>query len=133
VHPADIQDRDGGILLLATLFGIHPFLEKLFADSAYAGHVFDHALLQILPQLTAKIVKRSDRANGFVVLPKRWIPGSSPRTERSIAWLTRGNRKLRYRGIAKNNHWLHHRAAALNLRKLITLGLAHDGTAWAIS
>jgi len=92
VHPADIQDRDGGILLLSTLFGIHPFLEKLFADSAQAGHVFDHALLQILPQLKAKIVKRSDRANGFVVLPKRWIPGSSPRTERSIAWLNRCRR-----------------------------------------
>ena len=32
VHPADIQDRDGGILLLATLFGMYPFLQKLFAD-----------------------------------------------------------------------------------------------------
>jgi putative transposase len=92
VHRADIQDRDGGILLLSTLFGIHPFLEKLFADSAYAGHVFDHALLQILPQLKTEIVKRSDRAQGFVVLPKRWIPGSSPRTERTIAWLNRCRR-----------------------------------------
>jgi putative transposase len=34
VHSAGIQDRDGGILLLATLFGMFPFLEKLFADSA---------------------------------------------------------------------------------------------------
>ena len=92
MHPGDIQDRDGGILLLSTLFGIHPFLEKLFADSGYAGHVFDHALLQILPQLKTKIVKRSDRAQGFVVLPKRWIPGSSPRTERTIAWLNRCRR-----------------------------------------
>jgi hypothetical protein len=32
IHPADIQDRDGGILLLATLFGMYPFLKKLFAD-----------------------------------------------------------------------------------------------------
>jgi transposase len=30
VHPADIQDRDGGILLLATLFGMYPFLQTLF-------------------------------------------------------------------------------------------------------
>ena len=44
--------------------------------------------------------------------------------ERTIAWLTRGNRRVRYRGVAKNDHWLHHRAAALNLRRLITLGLA---------
>ena len=32
VHRADIQDRDGGILLLATLFGMYPFLKTLFAD-----------------------------------------------------------------------------------------------------
>ena len=86
VHSADIQDRDGGILLLSTLFGSHPFLEKLFADSAYAGHVFDGALAQILPQLKTEIVKRSDRAKGFVVLPKRWI------VERTIAWLNRCRR-----------------------------------------
>ncbi|KUH87758.1 transposase [Mycobacterium sp. GA-1999] len=34
-----------------------------------------------------------------------------PMVERSIAWLTRGNRKVRYRGILKNDHWLHHRSA----------------------
>jgi IS5 family transposase len=56
-----------------------------------------------------------------------------PMVERSIAWLVRGNRKLRYRGVTKNNHWLHHRAAALNLRRLITLGLDHDGTTWALT
>jgi DDE family transposase len=37
VHPAGIQDRDGGILLLAMMFGLHPFLKKLFADAAYQG------------------------------------------------------------------------------------------------
>jgi transposase len=56
-----------------------------------------------------------------------------PMVERTIAWLTRGNRKLRYRGVAKNDHWLHHRAAALNLGRLIKLGLLHDGTAWALA
>jgi hypothetical protein len=40
VHSAGIQDRDGGILLLATLFGQFPFLETLFADSAYQGPIF---------------------------------------------------------------------------------------------
>ena len=86
VHPADVQDRDGGILLLSTLFGIYPLLEKLFADSAYSGRIFDEALSQVLPQLKAEIVKRSDQAKGFVVLPKRWI------VERSIAWLNRCRR-----------------------------------------
>jgi hypothetical protein len=56
-----------------------------------------------------------------------------PMIERTIAWLTRNNRRLRYRGTTKNDHWLHHRAAALNLRRLINLGQAHDGTAWALA
>jgi hypothetical protein len=57
-----------------------------------------------------------------------------PMVERSIAWLVRGpNRKLRYRGVAKNNHWLHTRAAGLNLRQLITLGLAHSNGNWVIA
>ena len=56
-----------------------------------------------------------------------------PMIERTIAWLTRSNRRLRYRGVLKNDHWLHHRAAALNLRRLINLGLAHNGTTWALA
>jgi IS5 family transposase len=56
-----------------------------------------------------------------------------PMVERTIAWLSRGNRKVRYRGVTKNNHWLHHRAAALNLRRLITLGLTHTSAGWAIA
>ena len=51
-----------------------------------------------------------------------------PMIERTIAWLTRGNRRLRYRGVTKNDHWLHHRAAALNLRRLVTL--VWPTTAW---
>jgi IS5 family transposase len=56
-----------------------------------------------------------------------------PMVERSIAWLVAGgNRKVRYRGVAKNNTWLHTRTAALNLRRLGNLGLVrHDG-AWAL-
>jgi hypothetical protein len=56
-----------------------------------------------------------------------------PMVERTIAWLARGNRRLRYRGVANNDHWLHHRAARLNLRRLITLGLHHTGTNWVIA
>ena len=44
IHPADIQDRDGGILPLATLFGMYPFLKKLFADGGYQGPEFQKAL-----------------------------------------------------------------------------------------
>ncbi|HET6908042.1 MAG TPA: IS1182 family transposase [Mycobacteriales bacterium] len=55
-----------------------------------------------------------------------------PMVERSLAWIVRGNRRLRFRGVVKNNAWLHHRAAAINLQRLITLGLARSGTSWAI-
>jgi hypothetical protein len=54
--------------------------------------------------------------------------------ERSIAWLVAGrNRKVRYRGITKNGHWLHHRVAALNLRRMIALGLTTDHNGWIVS
>jgi len=86
VHPADIQDRDGGIFLLATLFGMYPFLKKLFADGGYQGPEFQKALTRILPQLKTDIIKRSDQAKGFVVLPRRWV------VERTIAWLNRCRR-----------------------------------------
>ncbi len=86
VHSAGIQDRDGGVSLLAMLFGRFPFLEKLFADSAYQGPIFADALGKILPRLNIEIVKRSDQAKGFVLLPKRWI------VERTIAWLNRCRR-----------------------------------------
>jgi transposase len=86
VHRADIQDRDGGILLLASLFGMYPFLKKLFADAAYQGPGFHTALAKVLPHLETEIVRRADQAKGFVVLPKRWI------VERTIAWLNRCRR-----------------------------------------
>jgi len=86
VTAADVQDRDGGLVVLATLFGLFPFLAKLFADSAYEGPIFHTALATLLPHLKTDIVKRSDRIKGFVVLPKRWI------VERSIAWLNRCRR-----------------------------------------
>ncbi|HXZ22369.1 MAG TPA: IS5 family transposase [Pseudolabrys sp.] len=86
VHPADIQDRDGGVLVMATLFGMFPFLKTLFADSGYQGPKFAKALARVLPHLDIEIVKRSDQVSGFAVLPKRWI------VERTIAWLNRCRR-----------------------------------------
>jgi transposase len=78
VHAADLQDRDGGALLLATRFGMLPFLRKLYADGGYQGPEFHHAVAKILRRVNIEIVKRSDQAKGFVVLPKRWVPACEP-------------------------------------------------------
>ena len=56
-----------------------------------------------------------------------------PMVERTIAWfVSRGHRKVRYRGSARNRIWLAHRAAAVNLQRLINLGLTNDG-AWRLA
>ncbi|NLE18499.1 MAG: IS1182 family transposase [Propioniciclava sp.] len=56
-----------------------------------------------------------------------------PMVERSLAWLTRGARRVPYRGVTKNDAWLHHRAAGLNLRRLLNLGLTLTDGNWAIA
>ncbi len=62
VHPPGIQDRGGGMLVLSTLFGMYPFLQKLFADGGYQRPVFQKALAKALPPLEIEIVKRPDHA-----------------------------------------------------------------------
>jgi hypothetical protein len=58
-----------------------------------------------------------------------------PMVERSLAWLTRGtNRKLRYRGIERNRLGWAHRCAAINLQRLLALGLTPTNNGgWAIA
>ena len=114
IHAADVQDRDGGVLVMATLFGLYPFLLKLYADGGYQGAEFQAALSRVLRQVNLEIVKRSDTAKGFTVLPKRWI------VERIIGWLNRCRR------LAKDWECLNRKALAflrlasirLMLRKL---------------
>jgi hypothetical protein len=54
VHAADIQDRDGGAMLMATLFGLYPFLLKLYADGGYQGARFRNAMKTIMAQVDGK-------------------------------------------------------------------------------
>jgi IS5 family transposase len=57
-----------------------------------------------------------------------------PMVERTIAWLVRrGHRRVRFRGITRNHLWLTHRAAAVNLQRLLTLGLTHNSESWTLA
>jgi len=109
VHVADIQDRDGGMMLMATLFGLYPFLLKLYADGGYQGPRFQRAMQAVIAQVDVEIVKRSDKAHGFIVPPKRWV------VERILAWLGRCRR------LAKDWECLNRRARGFLLLASIRL------------
>ena len=85
VHPADIQDRDGGPLALCAIRSLYPWLRHVFADGGYAGPKMRGALAKI-GKWKLEIIKRSDAAKGFEILPRRWV------VERTFAWLGRCRR-----------------------------------------
>lgn len=60
VHSAGIQDRDGGVWVMATLFGLYPFLLKLYADGGYQSPRFQAGHRRACRQVDVEIVKRSD-------------------------------------------------------------------------
>ena len=84
VLTADIQDRDGARTLLEQVKGLFPRLQKIWADGGYAGTLIDW--VKQLCGWVLEIVKRSDTAKGFEVVPHRWI------VERTFGWLNRSRR-----------------------------------------
>jgi putative transposase len=85
VHAADVQDRDGAPALLQAIRHRFPWLRHIFADGGYAGGKLRDAL-KGHGAWTIEIIKRSDTAKGFEVLPRRWV------VERTLAWLGRCRR-----------------------------------------
>ena len=117
VHAADVQDRDGGVLLMGTIFGLYPFLLKLYADGGYQGPAFQAGVRKVFGEIHVEIVKRSD-AGTFIVLPKRWI------VERTIAWLNRCRRLAKdWECLSKNGlAFLRWASVRLMLRRLCRKG-----------
>jgi transposase len=101
VHEASLADRDGAPALIEDARSDYPTISKIFADGGYAGQRLQEAIAH-LEGLALEIVKRSDTAEGFVVLPKRWV------VERTFAWLNRCRRLAKdwEATIASSEAWL---------------------------
>jgi putative transposase len=82
VQAASVQDRDGAVPVLQTSREQYPRLEKVFADSVYAGERVANAT-----SIVVEIVRKLPDQVGFQVLPRRWV------VERFFAWINR-NRRL---------------------------------------
>mgnify|MGYP001823870014 CR=1 FL=1 len=85
VHPADVQDRDGAPLVLRSIRHASPWLRHVFADGGYAGPKLRDAM-KGRGDWRIEIIKRSDTASGFEVLPRRRV------IERTFARLGRSRR-----------------------------------------
>lgn len=101
VHAANVQDRDGAVLVLKRILKRWPWLRYLFADAGYAGPKLKGALTKI-GKFTLEIVKRPEGAKGFELLPRRWV------VERTFAWLGRCRRLAKdfEKSIASAEAWV---------------------------
>lgn len=100
VHGAAVQDRDGAPEVLKAIRHRWPWLRHVFADGGYAGPKLRGALDKI-GDCTVEIVKRSDTAKGFEILPRRWV------VEPIFAWLGRCRRLAKdwKKSIASAEAW----------------------------
>jgi transposase len=113
VHAADIQDRDGAPELLGSIRSLFPWLRHIFADGGYAGDKLTTALAR-RGQWQIEIIKRSDRATGFAVLPRRWV------VERTFAWLNRNRRLAKdfEATVGSSQAWIYLASVQLLARRL---------------
>lgn len=84
VTAANVQDRDGGQLVLGRARMAMPSIVLVWADGGYAGRCVHFA--RRLLRITVQIVKKPAGQRTFEVLPRRWV------VERTLAWLVRCRR-----------------------------------------
>ena len=102
IHAADIQDRGGGILVMATLFGLYPFLLKLYADGGYQGPHFQAALKRVFAVLCSTL-------HHWNIEPPQALVYDTPSWKRRLSWrrhmlLARYGRNAR-RYLAGSSVW----------------------------
>ena len=92
-----------------------PWLRHVFADGGYAGDKLRDAMAGRGGR-TFEIIKRSDTAKGFVLLPRRWV------VERTFAWLGRNRRLAKdfETRLESSTAWLFMVSVQLMARRLAT-------------
>jgi len=119
VHSAGIQDRDGAPLVFEAVRRRFPSLHHVFADGGYAGDKLRQALRPLGP-FTLQIIRRCDTAQGFVLLPRRWV------VERTLAWLGRCRRLAKdwERTLESATAWAFIASIRMLSRRVARLGFA---------
>lgn len=127
VTAASVQDRDGAPDVVAQACSKYATIEKLYADSAYAGKCAQR--LEHDNDIAVEVVRRPGafgewdhpqmplfaQAGGFVILPKRWV------VERTHAWLERERRMVMHhdRSTANATAWAWLAQSRMLLRRLV--------------
>lgn len=121
VHGADLQDREKAKDIIADTMESFPTVARFFADGGYAGDRVECDLLNMEPSPTIEIVRRPNKATGFVVIARRWV------VERTFAWLGRCRRLSKdwEKTITSSESWLliaSIRRATRHIAKMIKAG-----------
>ena len=115
IQSAGVQDRDGAPEVLRFARFRFPWLRHVFADGGYGGQKL-RDMLKGCGDWTIEIIRRSDTAEGFEVLPRRWV------VERTFAWLGRSRRLAKdwEKSIESSTAWGYISSIRLMIRRLAT-------------
>jgi transposase len=114
VTAASVPEREGAQALLGRVLGWFTWLRRLWVDGGYSGPEFANWVCDLRPRLVVEVVKRTAKATGFTVLPRRWI------VERTFGWLMRHRRLVRdyERTETSAEAWIYIAMIRIQLRRL---------------
>ncbi len=115
IQSAGVQDRDGAPEVLRFTRFRYPWLRHVFADAGYGGQKL-RGILMGCGDWTIEITRRSDTAEGFEVLPRRWV------VERTFAWHGRSRRLAKdwEKSINSSTAWCYISSIKLMTRRIAT-------------